>query len=95
MTLHGHVSRLSSSRSVYSIPRRESRLEGRFSSHNGPPHCVRLFYVDHVHRLAPIPQATLTPVAQAEEEVAAEAALEDEISSIVDVAVRRDGFLAW
>lgn len=40
-------------------------------------------------RLAPIPQASLTPVAQAEEEVVAEAALEDEIVTIVDVAVRR------
>lgn len=42
----------------------------------------------HVHRLAPIPQEILTPVAQAEEEVVAEAALEEEIVAIVDVAVR-------
>ncbi len=46
------------------------------------------FVVTRARRLAPIPQASLTPAAQEEEEVAVEEALEEEISSIVDVAVR-------
>lgn len=40
------------------------------------------------HRLAAIPQATLTEAAQTVVEVEAEADLDAEISSIVDVAVR-------
>lgn len=56
----------------------------------GRPRCF--LYIVHARRLAPIPQATLTPVAQAEEEVVAEAALEEEIETIVDVAVRIHGW---
>lgn len=63
-----------------------------------PPPALRFFVFPHhprVRRLAPIPQATLTPAAQAQEEVVQEAALENQIIVIVNGAVRMIGELPW